>query len=268
MLAYFLRDLRELSESAFMKDGPGTLRMGSSPMLTADSSPLLETAVTDDEIRSFVTIFRRLYLKGKREFADFLKVCPIVVRALAGHPVGDWVSGAAMEYQRDLETRPSTLPQLSDLCGFSTEHLVDVFLYTRFIHQPNADRERHFKECLAQLHGKHDVLTWLFLTEIRRLSSEIKSVGQVIERWFNCYCEHHGIKPDIVGTLVDDHPGLGVIEKQEDKRNRLFDEKAEQLARAMWEASGQPAGGPADFLIDARSRLASQVEGTQSRRGG
>ncbi len=60
LLGYFVRDLLEMQDSAFMKDGPGSL---------SSFGPSLETAVTDEEIRSFVTIFRRLYMD--KEPANF-----------------------------------------------------------------------------------------------------------------------------------------------------------------------------------------------------
>jgi len=64
--------------SAFMKDGPGTLT-------SSGAIPTLTTPVTDDEIRSYVTIFRRLYMTGHRDPASFVKVVPIFVKALGDH---------------------------------------------------------------------------------------------------------------------------------------------------------------------------------------
>jgi hypothetical protein len=48
LLGYFVRDLQEMLNSAFMKDGPSTLT-------TSGVVPTLTTAVTDDEIRSFIS---------------------------------------------------------------------------------------------------------------------------------------------------------------------------------------------------------------------
>src|SRR5438105_1494692 len=66
ILGYFSRDLRELLTTALFKDGPGSL---SGPW--SDGRLHLETAVSDEEIRSFVTIFRRLYME--KEPANFSK---------------------------------------------------------------------------------------------------------------------------------------------------------------------------------------------------
>src|SRR4051812_21386560 len=69
ILGYFVRDLRELLASAFYKDGPGELTS------TDSRGPTLQTAVSDEEIRSFVTIFRRLYMEN--EPANFLKAVAV-----------------------------------------------------------------------------------------------------------------------------------------------------------------------------------------------
>ena len=262
LLGYFVRDLREMQNSAFMKDGPGSLKSSGSPMLSTAGNPTLETAVSDEEIRSFVTIFRRLYMTGAHDPASLVKIVPIFVKALGDHPYSKWVEGTAKEYQRHLDSAPDTRPFVrSGTCTFTTKLLIDVFLYTQYAHQPNADRQRQFRECLAQLHGKLAVLTWMFFTEIWKLSLEIGNAGKVISWWFKHYCDHHNISPDVLNSLRDHHAGLGAAEKEEDRRTRLFQEKVEQLATALWEEAGQPAGGRSPFLVVARDQLSRRMNG-------
>ena len=108
LLGYFTRDLREMQESAFMKDGPGSLKsVGNIPMTSA-SEPVLETVVTDDEIRSFATIFRRLYMKS--EPANFTKAVDLYVKVLGDHPYAKWVAGVFSEYEIHLEATPDLRP--------------------------------------------------------------------------------------------------------------------------------------------------------------
>jgi hypothetical protein len=247
LLGYFVRDLQEMVNSAFMKDGPGTLT-------TSGVVPTLTTAVTDDEIRSFVTIFRRLYMTGHHDPASFVKVMPIFVKALGDHPYAKWVKGTKQEYKNHLAAAPETLPFLPAVT-FTTKLLIDVFLYTQYAHQPNQQRQQEFEACLAELHGKRAVLTWLFLTEMWKLALEIGSVGKVIAWWFKHYCRHHGISPDVLQSLRDHHAGLGAGEKECDRQERLFREKVEQLAADLWEQAGRPAGGPTQFLAAARDQL-------------
>ena len=107
LLGYFSRDLKELLESAFMKDGPGTIS-ASGNIFDPTSNPVLKTAVTDDEIRSFVTIFRRLYMK--KEPANLLKATNIFVRAMGDHPIAKWVTGTFNEYDQHLAGTPDLRP--------------------------------------------------------------------------------------------------------------------------------------------------------------
>ncbi len=260
LFGYFVRDLRELRESAFMIDGPGSLKWPGGPMLSPAGNPILETAVSDEEIRSFVTIFRRLYMTGAHDPASFVKIVPIAVNALGNHPRSKWIDGTAKDYQRHLNSVPDTRPFVPrGNCTFTTKRLIDVFLYTQYAHQPNADRQRQFGECLAQLNGKNAFLTWMFLVEMLKLSLKIVNAGNFISWWFKAYCDYHNVSPAILSSLRDHHSGLGTAEKEEDRRARLFHEKVEQLAIALWEEAGQPAGGPAQFLAVARDQLTRRM---------
>jgi hypothetical protein len=237
--------------SAFMKDSPASLH-GSGSL----SNPTVKTAATDDEIRSFVTIFRRLYMTGHHDPASFTKIVPVFVKAMNGHPWGEWVEGTAQEYQQLLASVPDCRPFVATgACTFTTRLLIDVFLYTQYAHQPNADRQRQFEECLAELNGKRDLLTWMFLTQMWKLALAIGNVGRVIARWFTHYCEHHGISPDVLNSLRDQHSGLDAVEKDEERRARLFQEKTVQLADELWQLDGCPNGGSALYLARAREQL-------------
>lgn len=249
LLGYFARDLQEMREAAFMKDGPGTIKSSGS-----DSNPSLETAVTDDEIRSFVTIFRRLYMEN--EPANFQKAVEVYAKALGDHPYARWVAGVAREFKSQLASVPEFRPFVqAGTCTFTTKRLIDVFLYTQYAHQPDDKRQRQFTECLNQVHGQNSLLTWMFFTEIWRCSLEIGNAGKVIAAWFKRYCEHHGVAPDVLNSLRHGHSGLGASEKEEDRKARLFREKTEELAMDLWKQNGRPEGGPTQFLLMAREKL-------------
>jgi hypothetical protein len=249
LLGYFVRDLEEMQNSAFMKDGPGTLT-------TSGLMPIITTAVTDDEIRSFVTIFRRLYMTGHQDPASFVKIMPIFTKALGDHPYSKWIAGIAKEYQNHLDNVPDERPFVPvGSCTFTTKRLIDVFLYTQYAHQPNEDRQHQFEACLAELSGERAILTWMFLTEMWRLALEIGNAGTQIAWWFKHYCLHHGVSPNVLKSLREHHAGLGAAEKEEDRRARLFQEKVEQLAATLWEHAGSPHGGPVQFHAAAHKQL-------------
>ena len=140
VLGYFTRDLREMLASAFYKDGPGKI-VGS-----PGSEPVLQTAVTDEEIRSFVTIFRRLYME--KEPANFLRAVEVFTDAIDGYPLANWIRGIAGEYEAELDSQPDFVPFLGRRnCPFTRKRLIDVFLYTQYAHQPDERRAREFQEC-------------------------------------------------------------------------------------------------------------------------
>lgn len=259
LLGYFSRDLNELLGSTFRKDKPGTLSMTGGAMLTPDANPRLSTPATDDEIRSFVMIFRRLYME--KEPANFEKAVAVFVKAIGDNPYAKWVAAGAAEYERHLNTPPDVFFLPPATCTFTVKRLIDVFLYTQYAHQPKDNRPRQFDECLRQVHGKQAVLTWLFLTELSRLSGEIGSAGKVIAGWFKHYCASHGITPNVLGSLRGHHPGLGGVEKDEARRDRLFREQSEQLAADLWMQAGRPAGGPSQFFLIAQERLTVALRG-------
>jgi hypothetical protein len=247
VLAYFSRDFRELAASGFLVEGPGTLTGANLP------NPVVQTAVSDDEIRSFVTIFRRLYMKS--EPGNFANAAAAFARAVVSHPVGNWALGAAADYEQALHSVPDLVPlgRLGSIT-FTRKRLIDVFLYTQYAHQGEEKRERQYSECLSQLNGQRAVLFWLFLVTIYECASRICQVGVQVASFTTQYCKVHSLAPSAV------EPGsqcaaIGVLERRKDREARILREKAEELAMAIWKGSGRPEGGSVQFLHQARQQL-------------
>lgn len=247
LLAYFRRDLLELQASVFLQDHPGTLSFRAADVK-------LTTVATDDEIRSFVTIFRRLYMKTEQ--ANFLKATDLFVRKLGTHPRSKWVAGEKATYERRLDDEP-WFPPLKHADGFQFTHkrLIDVFIYTQYAHQPQPNRQRQFEFCLSQVGGRGPALMWLFLNTIHELARRMIAAGKQIISWFDRYCQHHQITPAVLDSILNDNPGLGSQERQADRQARLFREKVEQLAKELWLERGSPIGGPTLFLTEAKETL-------------
>lgn len=253
ILGYFARDLREMLASAFYKDGPGSLAMQGGP-------PALETAVTDEEIRSFVTIFRRLYMAKER--ANFLKAVDTFTQATGDCSLSKWISGVAGEYEQDMRDRPGFVPFVrQEEMTFSRKRLIDVFLYTQYAHQPKKGRARQFQECLASVGGRHALLTWLFFLELHHCAMHIRNAGVIIAGFYDQYCQYHKVPGGVLASVADDNPGIGTQEKQGVRRERILRERAEQLAKAIWEERGQPSGGPEQFSREAREQLEAAIKG-------
>jgi hypothetical protein len=260
LLGYFVRDLRELLQSALLKDGGGTISRGGALPPLAHDDYHHETAVTDDEIRSFVTIFRRLYMQD--EPANFAKAVELFARVVGDHPLGRWVKGVESDYTAHLAGPPEPRPFFGTTPTFNVKRLIDVFIYTQYAHQPDKRRQRQFSECLSQLGGRKNLLAWLFLNHLCDCAQKMGRAGRVVATWFTQYCEHHRITPDVLGSLGAEHAGLGVAEKQEDRIARIFQEKVEDLSLELWTRAGRPEGGPQRFESAAERELKDALRGS------
>ena len=264
LLGYFTRDYKELSGSALMKEGPGRITTFGGIRAPGGRPPSFKTALTDDELRSFVTIFRRLYMES--EPADLRSATDLFVRLIGDHPYARLVSRFATDYETHMNSECDAPPFMRAAAWqFTTKRLIDVFLYTQYAHQPDERRQRQFNQCLAQVHGDCNVLTWLFLYEIWLSSIHIVNAGRAIDAWFRAYCDHYGITPDVLNSLREG-VGFGALEKDEDRRARLFREKVEGLEMEHWKRAGAPEGGPAQFRAMARDQL-TRALGGESREG-
>jgi len=263
-LGYFCRDLQELSASSFFNEGcPASLKSGYG---VPSGTSVLETAVSDEEIRSHVTIYRRLYMKN--EPANFVTAVDVFTKAIGDHPRAKWVAGAAKSYEAKMEIKPHfcNLGPFNK-CTFTRKRLIDVFLYTQYAHQPNdknskpaQQREQQFNECLKEA-GESSVLTWLFLSELWFASHELKCAGVVVADWFDRFCKHHNLTPAILESLLIEHPGIGTIEKESVKRTRILGEKTRELAVELWKKNGSPPSGPVHYLHDAYEQLTGAITG-------
>lgn len=248
--AYFARDLRELERSAFIKEGPGILQ---SSNLSSEAC-VLETAVSEEEIRSFLTIFRRFYMSS--EPFNFDRTADLFVQIHGDHPRSRWVGAVRNGFLDSLEKPIDSCPFWTDESPlFTTKRIIDVFLYTRFAHQPDERRERQYRECLRQVSGKKSVLTWIFLFEVSGCSLEILNAGRVITAWFSRYCRTHGMSPDVLNSLSEDHAGVGSLEKEDARSARKLQERIDALAFSLWQHEGCPVGGFAAFIPQAKDQL-------------
>ncbi|MGC1721469.1 MAG: hypothetical protein WA746_20975 [Isosphaeraceae bacterium] len=260
VLGYFARDLRELLASAFSKDSPGTLQLPGSIGRHA-----LETAASDEEIRSFVTIFRRLYMGG--EPANFAKGAAVFAEALNGYPLANLVQGIVTQYENELQAQVHTFPAIAGgTLPFTRKRLIDVFLYTQYAHQPSEDRTRQFNNCLTAVGQDRALLTWLFLTELWKCFVHIHNAGAIMADFYDHYRRCHGVTGAVLPSVRSDQPGLGVLEKKEGREARVLREKAEQLAKELWEREGRPPGGHAPFVKPALDQLMAVTGRAESRR--
>jgi hypothetical protein len=251
LFGYFARDLRELAASPLRKDGPGSISSGGK---LPPGESVIKTALSEDEIRSSITIWRRLYME--KEPANFVKAVAAFVEVIGDNPWGKWVDGVRKVYEAELNSIPDFRPFIpSGKCTFTVKRLIDVFLYTQFAHQPDERRQRQFEECLVEVGGKSGLLTWMFLSTVWQRSLEIGNAGRVIVGWFDHYCKHHNITPAVLDSIMPAHPGIGTLEKEADRRERILGEKIQGLATELWQQNGSPPSGAIHFLHQAHEQL-------------
>ena len=246
LFAYFDRDIKELSQSALMREGPGRL------VSRGNAAPDLQTATTDEEIRSFVTIFRRLYMD--KEPANFLESVDVFCRIVGDHPLAKWVRSEADLYSRSLQEAPDLVPLLVRGRDLPTrKRIIDVYLYTRYAHQPDARRTRQFADCLRAVDGKVSMLMWLFLVTVWETAWHMRNAGGSLQSLLAAYCRHHSIDPPALASVSQDSPRIGTLESKDARIHRIVEEKSQALARDLWEERGCPPEGPEQFLPEAQS---------------
>lgn len=257
ILGYFVKDLREMEASALLREGPGRLTW------SEGAEPVLQTAVSDDEIGSFVMVFRRLYMQ--KEPASFCSAVDEFARIAGNYPLAQWVLGEKRQYEAEMDknVRLRGVPGHGEM-PFPRKRLIDVFLYTRYAHQPDDRRSRQFRECLDAVGNRRQLLTWMYLGELYGASLQMLNGGRVIARVYDGYCELHGRKPNLLDSVRKETPGIGQLETKGATRARLIEAKVVALAEDIWRASGMPAGGPTQFKEAARAHLDASTTDTDA----
>lgn len=261
LLGIFDRDIQELRESKFITNNPGTLTTVGFPSLSSSQPMHLETPCNDDELRSFIMIFRRLYMTSKTDPANLFLIVQIITKAFGDHPYSTWIEKSYQSYKHHLDSKQQIgVFGPSFECTFTTKNLIDVFLYYHYAHQPDEKKEQEFHAYTEELSGNRELLTWLFLTEIHRLGWKMYSISSAIRPWFREFCDQNNCWPQSAISIHKSISGIGAQEKQEDRSKRMFDEKVKQLAYHLWIDSREPAGGYELFLETARNQLKEQLE--------
>lgn len=249
-LAYFTRDVKEMRASEFFKNGAGTLHQAGGPYE-------LKTATTPDEVRSFVSVFRRLYMAGE---PGCFRNAATVFADKVPHPTARWMRAELADYGMELARQPDFYPPRKGIVAtFTHKKILDAFIYTKFAHQPQEARIRQYNEYLGQVPSEV-VLTWLFLETAHRMSLYYSNALQHVGPFIVAYLRTKNVQPSFSATGLHEASGLGSVEKRAARANRVLREKAEELAMKLWQDAGNPSGGPAVFLRDAERQIRERLE--------
>lgn len=248
-LGYFTRELREMRRSAFLSSSPARLNYGGT--IVPGTGPKLQTYASDEEIRSFVTIFRRLYMENER--GNFVKAVNVFTRAVRGHPYEKWATSEKKAFLRRLGDSPKETWFIGvESVSFSVKQLLEGFIYSQYAHQPNRSIEENYQRMLIEVGGNRDVLMCLFLSELASCSRVYLRLGRLVEQWFEYYCKTHNVWPASLSSPSEYHEGIGAAEKEDARFERLIEEKAIDLAIHLCQQAGSPISDFRTFLEKAR----------------
>ncbi len=248
VLEYFTRDLREMQSCAFMSEGPGQLGWAEGGRAT------IQTAVTHAEIVEFVTVFRRLHMPS--EPGGLRTAVEVFSRVAERHWTAHWVATMKSRMESALAEPPVVLPFTNRLNPtFSRRLLLEVFIYTRFAHQPNRRRAKQYENCLVEAGGDRELLTWLFLSVLFECAIEMRNVGREIVLFFTHHTARHATPLEGISPLDSEHSGIGMLEGKHVRYCRLLASTAHQLSLAMCREAGRDPAEADDFLGEAEQML-------------
>ena len=199
-------------------------------------------------------VFRRLYMKG--DLAHTQKAAEVFCRLAAGHWTARWVESMLRRFDDRLGKPPECLPFSANVpLTFTTKRLLDAFIYTRFAHQPDARRARHYEACLAEVHGEKEMLAWMFLSALFECSLDIRNIGVEIARFFHHHVEQNARTLEGLSPLDQEHSGIGTLESKLHRYHRLRSCAVSRLAHELAQQHGLSGSDAEQFLSQAGREL-------------
>ncbi len=246
-LALFLRDIKELRQNPFY-ERHATMR-------SVGNELTLET-ISVDLIRSFITIFRRLYMSGKHDVGNFRDSCDVYCSRFWNQRVIDWVAEERRLYDQFLEEPAAKLVGTKPVFSFSNKRLIDVFLYTRFAHHPNESRTRQLKQMRVEV-GSDEWLEFMFYSVVQRAAMMYCNVSQYIAFEMDGYWKVGGLQPSADTTPFCNAGDRGVLRTAKEESEERIRKRAERLGEDLWKNAGCPANTLPQFVEDAMRQLSA-----------
>ncbi len=242
-LAYFLRDSTELVAEHFYRNPPSLHAQG--------GAQWLET-IPVENIRSFVIVFRRMYMD--REPGNYLKACEVYTTHFLNKRVTDWVVAEKRLYEHFLGDRASLFPGLEPRFTFNNKCLIDAFLYTKFIHQPQDRRIRQFHRSLQEV-GNADRMEFACYNAMLEVSRFYARLQWVVSNELPAYLRHTGASPSFECPPFVNEGGRGICLTKEELAAKQLHERAESLGYELWKEDGRPEGKLPAYIEQAEACL-------------
>jgi hypothetical protein len=244
-LALFLRDIKELKQNAFF-ERQATLR-------SVGGESTLET-ISVDLIRSFVVIFRRLYMSGKHDVGNFRDSCDVYCSRFWNKRVINWVAEERRLYDEFLNAPAAKIAGTNPVFSFSNKRLIDVFLYTRFAHHPNETRTQQLKQMRQEV-GSDEWLEFMFYSVVQQAAIIYSNVSQYIAFEMDGYWKVGGLQPSADTTPFCNGGDRGVLLTAKEEAGERITKAAEKLGLDLWKSAGSPPNELPQFVEEARQQL-------------
>ncbi len=243
-LAYFLRDATELKREPFYLNPPSLHSQG--------AQQWIET-IPVESIRSFVIVFRKMYMTG--EPGNYLKACDAYTQHFLNKRITDWVSAEKQLYEQFLSKQVCVFPGLGPPYSFTNKCLIDAFLYTKFVHQPQERRIKQFREYLQEVGNAHR-MEFACYNAMLELARHYSGLQWVLSNELPAYLNHTGARPSFDSPPFINEGGRGSRVTKEELEARQLHEHAEKLGYELWTNAGKPEGELPDYV--ARAELSLQ----------
>jgi hypothetical protein len=246
-MSLFLRDIKELRQNSFYERN-ATIR-------SVGDTLTLET-ISVDLIRSFIVIFRRLYMSGKHDVGNFRDSCNIYCSRFWNQRVIDWVAEERRLYDLFLDEPAAKVAGTKPVFSFSNKRLIDVFLYTRFAHHPNESRTRQLKQMREEV-GSDEWLEFMFYSVVQQAAITYCNVSQYIAFEMDGYWKVGGLQPSADTTPFCNAGDRGVLRTAKEESEERIRKRAERLGEDLWKIAGSPANALPQFVEDAMRQLSA-----------
>lgn len=245
-IALFLRDVKELKQSPLYATHPRIHSCG--------NSMRLET-ISVDLIRSFMTVFRRLYMTG--EPGNFRDACKLYCSRFWNKHLIDWVAEERRLHDEFLSEPASKLRGMQPAYSFNNKRLIDVFLYTRFAHQPNATRANQLRRMRKEV-GNDEWLEFMFLSTVKEAAMTYSNVSQYIAFEMDGYWKIGGIRPSVDTNPYCDDGYRGTQLTAEQLAEQRLMTQSEKLGNDLWREAGSSANKLPNFIEKVRQILSEK----------
>jgi hypothetical protein len=179
-LRHFVSDAQELARSRFYSQPSSFSLTGSR------NGPQLLKTIGAEHVGHFVAVFRKLY--GHKEHSNFKKACDAVQLSIGGTPFGKFLAMDRRDLNKYLDKDAGTWPLPGKQFSFKNSELIRVFLYSKYLHQPDPIAEAELGRMASEVGGIARLEAEFFFTVFHVATKFVNWAS-----WIRNLCEFAGM---------------------------------------------------------------------------